>query len=71
MPPLPTVRYVHYYRMPGVPPEEYEDWMNIAESDAELAALDIKAGNVPPGVILSWCGALWSVWSDRMIRRYA
>lgn len=64
------VRYLDFYPMPGVPREEYRDWLMIAFSDSELAALDIRAGNVPPGMIFEAGGVLWSVWSDNRIRRY-
>ena len=64
-----TVRYVGYHPLPGVDRDEYRDWLRIRESDDIQAELDIRAGNVPAGMILRWRGVLWSVWSDGMIRR--
>lgn len=66
-----TVRYVGYYPMPGVDRADYRDWLRIRESDDIQARLDIEAGNVPAGMIVEWRGALWSVWSDNKLRRYA
>lgn len=64
-----TVRYEGYYPMPGYDVADYRDWLHIGESDDYQAWLDIRDGNVPAGMVLRWRGVLWSVWSDKKIRR--